>query len=88
MNNLELITKNWKQLVIWALLLTGIAVLVYLVQTRQILRTRASSNINDGLKVTDGAGNELDYQNNTYRVDPDTDHVRVSIKNIRELISQ
>lgn len=85
MNNIEAITKNWKQILIWVVLLFGLAISVYLVQTRQIFRSRASSNINDGLKVTDDAGNDLYIGNNTYQTIED--HVNVSIKNLQELTS-
>lgn len=85
MNNLD-IAKNWKQLIIWVILLIGILFSVYLVQTRQIFRSRASGNINDGLKVTDDAGEELTIvEENTYQTTED--HINVSIKNIQELVT-
>lgn len=86
MNNLEALTKNWRQLLVWCLLLLGILVAVYLVQTQKVFKSRASSDINAGLKVTDDSGAELQpVEENTYQTD--ADHINVSIRDLPELTS-
>lgn len=67
-------------------MLIGILSSVYLVQNRQIFRSKASSNISDGLKITNDAGQELQaIEENTFQTD--ADHINVSIKNLQELIT-
>lgn len=86
MNNLEALTKNWKQLLLGVVLILGILVAVYLVQTQKIIRSKASTDINAGLKVTDDSGQELTpVEENTYQTDQD--HINVSIRNLQELTS-
>lgn len=86
MNNVEAITKNWKQLIMLAAVLIGLIAGIYLVQNRQIFRSRAASEINTGLKVTDDEGQELPIvDKNTYETTDD--YINVSIKNLQELIS-
>lgn len=86
MNNLNLTRKEIVTLIILIIMLIGLGVSVYLVQTKQIFRSRAAADINSGLKLTDDNGQEVPYLGNgTYQTT--SDHVNVSIKSLEELIN-
>lgn len=73
-----------KQLLTLLAVLIGLAIAVYLVQVQQIIKSRASSDINAGLMVTDEQGSELQYQgNNTYTTN--STRIKMGIKNLEEL---
>ncbi|MBI2314477.1 hypothetical protein HYU93_00230 [Candidatus Daviesbacteria bacterium] len=76
------ITK--KQIIIALLLLIGLLAGVYLVQVQQVFKSRAASEINTALNVTDEQGNQLEYQgNNTYKTN--SLNIRIGIKDLEQL---
>lgn len=84
MNNLELLIKNWKHLLVLGILTVGLIVGVYLVQTQKIFQSKATDNIDSILKVTDDQDQELKpIGKNTYQTTSDT--INVSIKDLQEL---
>ncbi len=76
------ITK--KQIIIALLLLIGLLAGVYLVQVQQVFKSRAASEINTTLNMTDEQGNQLEYQgNNTYKTN--SLNIRIGIKDLEQL---
>lgn len=79
-----MIKVNKIQLIILVVLLIGLIAGVYLVQTKQILKSRAAADINIALEVTDDQGNALEYQGNgTYKTN--SLNVRVGIRDLEQL---
>ncbi|EKD85442.1 MAG: hypothetical protein ACD_38C00030G0012 [uncultured bacterium] len=82
--NIGDIKVNKTQLILIIILLIGLIAGVYLVQTRQIFKSKAASEINTALEVTDDSGNALEYQGNgTYKTK--SLNVRVGIKDLEQL---
>lgn len=61
---MEEIKKQYKKIIIVAVVITGLAVLVYLVGRQQVLKSKAGEDINSTLSVTDENGSELEYLGN------------------------
>lgn len=66
------------------LLLMGLAVGVFLVQKQQIFKSRAASEIDTALDVTNLEGTPLEYQGNGV-YDTKSLDVRVGIKDLEQL---
>lgn len=82
--NIGTIKVSKIQIVVIAVLSIGLVAGVYLVQVQQTLKSRAASEINDALSVTDSEGNPLEYQGNgTYKTN--SLDVRVGIKDLEQL---
>lgn len=78
------IKLNKSQIITTLLLLIGLLVTVTLVQRQQIFKSKASSDINSAISVTDPAGNELEYVgNNTYNTN--SLDVKIGIKDLEQL---
>lgn len=76
--------KDRKSIIILILLLLGIAVSVYLVQTRQIVKSRAGSAVGDGLRVSNEDGKEVIYEgNNTWKTN--STHNEINIEDLQQL---
>lgn len=78
--NIGTIKVNKVQLIVIAILLIGLLIAVYLVQTKQIFKSKAGSDVNDVLNVTDSEGNPLQYQGNGVYKTNSLD-VQVGVKN-------
>lgn len=78
------VIKDRKPIIILLLLLIGIAVSVYLVQNRQVLKSRAGSEVGNGLRVSNEDGSEVKYDgNNTWRTN--TTHNEINIEDLQQL---
>lgn len=81
---LKLNLKQLLNLLVVLMLLVGLGAGVYLVQTKQLLKSFAASEINSALTVTDENGQDLQYMgNNTFKTT--STHVRVGIKDLESL---
>lgn len=56
---MEQIKLSKKQIIILLILLLGLAVGLYLVQTKQIFKSRANTDIQNAVTVKDGNGNPI-----------------------------
>lgn len=86
MNDLTINRKQILTIITLIILLIGLIASVYLVQTKQIFKSKATADITSGLKITEDNGQEVPYLgNNTFEVT--SDYINVSIKNLNELIN-
>ena len=78
---------NLKKIFILLLILTGLAIAVYLVQTKQIFKSRAfNSDANASLQVSDSNDQNMNYQgNNTWKVTSKTIHLRIKPEALEQL---
>lgn len=85
MNNFKTTIKsNWKAILGVSVLIVGLGITVYLVQNKQIFKSRAATEINSALNVTDENGTALIYKgNNTYQAT--SKKVRIEISNLDQL---
>lgn len=82
--NIDELKITKKQIIIALFLLVGLLVGVYLVQVQQIFKSRAASDVNAALNVTDEQGNALEYQgDNTYKTN--SQNIRIGIKDLEQL---
>lgn len=73
-----------KQIAIVMILLLGIIISVILVQRQQIFKSRAASEINNALTVTDSEGNDLEYRGGGVYKTRSQD-VQIGIKDLEQL---
>lgn len=73
-----------KQIAITIILLLGIVVSVVLSQRQQIFKSRAASEINNALTVTDSEGNDLEYQGRGVYKTKSLD-VQIGIRDLEQL---
>lgn len=73
---MEYIRLHLKSLLIIILLLAGLVVGVYLVQTKQIFKSRAFTDVNEAFEMTDDLGNNLKCGGDTC----ETESLRVNIR--------
>lgn len=82
--NIGEIKINKLQLAVFAVLIIGLVAGLYLVQTKQIFKSRAAAEINTAIDVTDDQGTPLEYQgNSTYKTN--SLKVRVGIRDLEQL---
>lgn len=81
---MNLIKKNWLKIIFILILLAGVVVGIYLVNHPQILKSKASSDINDSIGVSsDGV---VTYEgNNTFKTN--SKNIRINLKNLDQLIT-
>ncbi|MDO8619512.1 MAG: hypothetical protein Q7R49_06270 [Candidatus Daviesbacteria bacterium] len=85
MKNLKTTLKsNWKTILIVVIFIFGLVVTLVLIQNQQVFKSKAGSEINSALNVTDENGDALLYQgNNTYQAT--SKKVRIEIGDVESL---
>lgn len=78
------VKTNWKVIITFALLLLGVLLILYLMQNRQVFKSRASSGIKGVLNITDETGNSLTpVGNNVFKTN--SRKIRIGIKDLEQL---